>query len=96
MDTDSAFDKGVIFEFQSGGDFMLDSPNDTEDGQGLWEIRDTNKLTFTDQSSSLEFTIVSLTNSELRLLLEDEEMIDFGSSSPEGVIIGLTFIFTKQ
>ncbi len=35
MDTDSAFDKGVIFEFQSGGDFMLDSPNDTEDGQGL-------------------------------------------------------------
>ncbi|MEM6844147.1 MAG: lipocalin family protein [Bacteroidota bacterium] len=88
---------GTIFEFQEGGTFASQTPDGNT--TGTWEIRSDDQLVITEGPSSVNFIISSLSNSELRLLVEEEETIDFsiiGLSDAEPVTIGVIFIFNKQ
>ncbi|MEM9830653.1 MAG: hypothetical protein AAF944_08440 [Bacteroidota bacterium] len=94
---EGVFDDGTIFEFQEGGSFVLRESGST--GNGTWEIRNDDQLIINSGASPLSFTITNLTSSELRLLLEEDDTIDFsdiGLSDAEPVTIGVTFIFNKQ
>lgn len=94
---DENFNDGTTYEFQAGGNFVSSGPN--SNGSGTWEIQNNNQLVIEGGGDRLEFTIVNLTSSELRLLLEEEDTVDFsdiGLSDSEPVTIGLTFTFNKQ
>ena len=91
------FGDGTVFEFKEGGNFISRGPDGT--GTATWEIRGNNQLIITEGISTLDFIISSLNDSELRLLVEDEETVDLsdiGLSATEPVTIGLTLIFSKQ
>nr|WKN35103.1 lipocalin family protein [Tunicatimonas sp. TK19036] len=94
---EGAFDNGTTFEFRSDNTVIVNSPDNSEDGQGNWEIRNGNTLIINEGTDQVQFTITNLTDSELKLLLEDEENVDvdFGFGE-ESILVGLTFVFVKQ
>lgn len=90
------FNDGSTFEFQSNGTFLVKTDDDDQDSQGTWQMPDNNTLIINDGSEATEFTIESLTSSQLKISIESEEELDLGQENPEAVTIGLTFSFSKQ
>lgn len=86
------FDDGNTFEFQSNGTLVVNTPE--EDSQGTWQMPDNNTLVINDGTDATEFTIESLTNSQLKISVEGEEELDLETS--ETVTVELTLSFTKQ
>ena len=88
------FDDGNTFEFRSNGTLVVNTDDDDQDSQGTWQMPDDNSLIINDGSEATEFTIESLTNSQLKISVESEEELDLENT--ETVTIGLTLSFTKQ
>jgi hypothetical protein len=86
------FDDGNTFEFQSNGTLLVNTPD--EDSQGTWQMPNNNTLVVNSDSQATEFTIESLTNSQLKISVEGEEELELETT--ETVTIGLTLSFTKQ
>ncbi|WPP51886.1 lipocalin family protein [Catalinimonas niigatensis] len=89
------FDDGNTFEFQSNGTLLVKTDDDDQDSQGTWQMPDNNTLIINDGSEATEFTIESLTSSQLKISVESEEELDLEQENPEAVTIGLTFSFSK-
>ncbi|MEQ9440325.1 MAG: hypothetical protein RIG62_14825 [Cyclobacteriaceae bacterium] len=90
------FDDGTTFEFQDDGVIIIDGPDDDDDGQGTWDIQNNQTLVIGGGTDGIEFTITNLTNSELRLLYEEEDSFNPTGNDPQTITIGLTLIFAKQ
>jgi len=95
-DLDDAFEDGTTFSFQNDGIFVLDSPDDDEDGQGTWEIVDNDTVRISDGAGTIDFVIASLSDTELRLSVAEEEPVDLGLGGSEEVMVGATFTFVRQ
>lgn len=86
------FDDGNTFEFQANGTLVVNTPD--EDSQGTWQMPNNNTLVINDGTDATEFTIESLTNSQLKISVEGEEEIELETT--ETVTIALTLSLTKQ
>ncbi|WKN41296.1 hypothetical protein [Tunicatimonas pelagia] len=96
QDLNVNFDDGTIYEFGADGSFASNGPSSI--GQGTWTTNG-DQLVLTDGTNSTSRTITNLSNSELRLLFEDNRTIDLsriGLSSTEPVKIGIILTFNKQ
>lgn len=93
---DDEFDDGSTYEFKSNGTVLVKTPDDDQAEQGSWQMPDDDTLIVSDGSETMEFTIESLTSSQMKLSIESEEDLDLEEEESETVTIGLTLTFSKK
>lgn len=84
------FSEGTTFAFQSDNTVVINNPGSGSE-QETWMLNDGTTLVIDD----VPFAITTFTAAELRLLLEDEQVVDLGGGNTQNITIGLILILVR-